>query len=334
MALSIVLVSIVLCACAAQEQKAAEFGGAVISEDEVTAYTEQFRQRASLTDDASWRVYLAGQSMDAKQWRESAIRSLATEALVRNRAQELGIEASEEDVADSVAAAKARYGVAQGDEAAWKDALESIGYTPEEYRASCELASIEQQLVATECASQIEASKDKIQEYLAANLADRVIRDFSVLTFAGNDEDAARAAFEELSGLQGAELAARFEEMVEQQSADADVYSGRLGWDVLYGTEGVLDPDKKINVMGGELYPELVDAQGQWQIYLCNKRFVFEPGVTYETIEDQSLRKAIEQLALSSNLASITQSYLSNLVEQANVQVYSMPEGLPYDLED
>ena len=329
------LMALLLAGCGSDVQKAAEFGDTVITEDEVSDYTARFRERGGYEDDSSWKAYLTARGIGVKEWRESAIRTLATEQLVRDRAAELGIEPKEDDVESAIASTKSLYGVEQGDEEAWAEALAAIGTTPEEYRGNCEYASLQQQLVLLEKADEIEASGDAIQDYMSANLADRVVRRFEVLSFAKDDKDAAQDTFDELSSLEGEQLAKRFAEIEESraESGDGTLFNGNLGWDAMYGTESVMDPDVKINVMEGQLYPELVDAGGQWQIYWCAERFIFTPDVTYDTIESESLRECIKELAISSNLKSIAEDYLTDLVDQACVQVYPMPEGLPYGVE-
>ena len=323
----------VLAGCAQQDQVAAEFGDTVITEQEVSDYTAAFRTRGSYDDEASWKAYLASQNMSVEQWREGVIRRLATRELVRQRAAELGIEPNEADIERSVLAAKQAYGVALDDEQAWSDALAQRGYTPQSYRQECEYASIEQQVISTDASEELEQSSSQIQDYIDANLADRVVRRFSVLSFPDSQEAAAQAVLDELSGLEGDVRAERFEALVAERSAAGDnsLFSGDLGWDILYSTEGIMDSELKIDVMAGDLYPELVDAQGCWQVYVCTARFIFEPDAKYSAIEDESLKSALKTATLNSTVSTVRSAYLSQLVDAAQVQVHAMPDNVPYN---
>lgn len=320
-----------LTACGGTEDLAAKCGSFSITEQAVTDYTAQFRTQNSLADDDSWVSYLKAQGLDTKGWREEAIRTLSQRELVKQKADELGITADETTVEQSIQNAKSGY---DSDEA-WEEALSAKGMDDQSYRETLEFSSIEQQVLVSELNVDSDADSssnaEAVSTYVDQNLADRVTRRYEVVSFASKDE--AKAALAELSALQGDELSKRFSEYVSTQSeALSDIFSGDLGWDISYDVSSFISGSDNLKLQAGSLYKKTVKSDGVWKIYLCTGRYVFEKGLKAKDIEDESLKSLVEQAAVSSQLATQAEGYLNQLVDDANVQVYQMPSGLPYDV--
>ena len=314
---------------------AAQCEGVTVTEGQVSDYTAAFRQGIEAVDDEAWARYLRGQHLDAKSWRENAIRQIAVKQLVENRAQELGIVADESQIETSIAKEKSDRGLAAGDDEAWAAALASEGTTPDELRSQFEYASILEQVILHDEFSDEEGDGEKLQSYIEQSLMDRVLRRYSVLSFDSNEQDAAVAAFEELDNLKNSELTARFDEMVAERSSQSESsgIQGDIGWDLLYDLSDVIDPAETIKLQPGDLYPGLVERDEGWQIYLCTGRFVFESGVQYTELEE-SLQKAIARANLVASWSRTVTDYTTQIVDDANIQVTQMPKGLPYDVDD
>ena len=193
--------------CSGGQDLAAKCSAFTISEQEVTDYTASSRAQNGYTDDTDWARFLVAQGYsDTKTWREEAIRALAEQKIVENRAAELNVSADETVVDQTIAYVRQLRGITTDEE--WASYLEGIGMTADEYRASCEFASVEQQVLAADLDLAANGSDDELNAYIKSNLMDRVTRRFSVITF--KSEADANAALAQLEGLSGDELAARF----------------------------------------------------------------------------------------------------------------------------
>lgn len=330
--LAVCLVALPGCGNNDTSDRAAEFGDTVITEQEVSDYTQQFREQNGYESDTSWSLYLGEQGLTGKTWREEAIRSIVKEKLVNQKAEELGITADEDTVNASIATLKENNDIAEDDADAWQSYLDARGMTEEELRASYELSSVEQQLI-TQDANTATVTDDEIQEYIDENLRDTVTRRFSVISFALDDKASADAALAELKGLSGEELTSRFNELAEEQASKLDGYSeGDLSWDLGYSLEDIIDGDDLIKLQPGDLYAKVAKTDTCYQLYLCTDRFVFPSDAKVADVEDEDLLALIKATVEAQNWGTIIDDYLNQLVTDANVQVYEMPEGLAYDL--
>lgn len=332
-ALTVVVAMLAACGCTAEKPVAARTGDIVIYEEDVNTYTAEYRDAIDANDDEAWARYLRGQGLQAKTWREQAVRELVGRQLVEKRAAELGITADENQVSAAIALQKEERGVAQDDESAWAQSLAQDGTTPEKYRANLEYASVLEQVLMKDGAASL-SDGQQLQSYIESSLMDRVVKRLSVASFTADERELAEKTLDELKGLSGDELASRFEQLVIQRQQDQpDLAQGDLGWSLLYDINTILDPDKALALRAGDLYPDLVEREGGYQIYLCTGRFVFESGVQYSSLDDASLKDAIARAYLVGSWSSWHQTYLAQLINDASIEVTAMPSGLPYDVD-
>ena len=328
-------------ASGAAEGVAAYWEGHEIYEDDVTAYTQEFREANGLADDASWAVYLQDNDLTGKTWREQVIRTKADEVLVREKADELGVSADEDAVAERVRAMREQAGIAEDDDAAWSEYLAESGQTPEGLEESLRFSSLEQQLFSHELELSSELKDEMCDDYIHLFLADQVVRHYYALGFALDDKQGALDLIEELSGLEGDELKRRFVELCEQRAGEdgqagaaSELDAGSLGWDFLYNGDAI-DPKRalrKAKLAAGELYSKPLKGTDQYRVVVCMEREELEGDAPYENIGSESLRALIADLALTTQWTALIQDYLNDLEQAAGVQVVYMPEGLPYDL--
>ena len=324
----------VLCVCGVagcaggSADVAASCDSFTITEQQVSDYTAQFRATNGYEDDAAFATYLVTQSLDTAGWRDEVIRALAERELIQQKADELGIPADETAVDQAVEAARMSY---DSDEE-WAAALESWGMTEDEYRSNCELANVETQVLQQELDTDATVSDDAAQSYIESSLMDRVTRSYAVISFASESD--AQAALDELSGLEGDALKARFDEIAAAQSdALTDEYSGSLGWDLAYDASTFIEGDDNLKLQPGDLYKKIIADGDVYRLYMCTGRFAFETGVTFDAIEDESLKSYITSAAVSSVLATEAQQYLYELVDAAGVQVHQMPDDVDYNVD-
>lgn len=321
---------------AGSREQAAKFGDTVIYEDEVAAYTQQFRDENGLGDDASWAQYLSEQNLVSSSWRESAIRTLAEQELVKQRAAELGIVADAEKVESSLAQAKADAGVAQGDDAAWTAALEQKGTTEAALREKYEYASIEQQVLKADLEDKVASDTALVQEYIDRYLMDIVTRRYSLIYFASDAKADAKAALDELSKVEASELPQRFAAQAKELSADRDSAkkSGDIGWDVQYNHDELDPGNVLVKLEPGELAGRVVKVGDSVAVALCTDKFTFSKDTTPDSIPDESLRSWVTSAATTANWAGARSAYLSELVDNAKIQVHAAPADMPYNVDE
>ena len=339
--LVLVFVACMLClpACSQQQQPAARFGNHTISEDEVATYTQQYRSENGLEDDVSWANYLATSALTTQTWRERVIRQLADQALIEDKAAELGITVNAEDVDKFVAQQKTRAGVADNDEQAWIEYLSQHGLSVEGIMERAEFNSLEQQVFKSELDFSQELENEMCNDYIKVNLADQVVRRYYAVEFEKNDKDQARMCLDDLTALEGAALVERVKELASEHRIPQPLIAedGDMGWDFLY-SEALADPKLKLRhakLEAGTLFPKLLKGTDAYRVVCCAERHEFvDNGMRYEKIESESLKETISSLTMASSWAAKCMQYMSDLEEAANIQVSQMPSGLPYDVTE
>ncbi len=333
LALSTLLVATCVTGCSSEET-AAKYEGGTIAEAQVTAYTEQYRAENDLEDDVAWSQYLVNSGQDASTWRESAIRQLVQKDLVQKKAEELGISADESVVEEQISADKKSAGVDESDDSAWETYLADQGKTPQGVRESYEFSSIEQQVFTSELNLTSELEEEMCDEYIAGSLADQIVHRYSCLVFTNKTD--AQKTLDSLLKLKSDELASEFESLIAESTTTLEstgAVSCDLDWDFIY-SEGVVDPKiklRKANLSPGQLYQKVLKGTDGYRVILCTGKGDFYKTPKYSQIQDEDLKSVIHRLTLASTWASKCQQYLNELVEAADVQVSTVPEGLPYD---
>ena len=359
------------CAGESNEERdvAAYVGETLIYEDEITDYTSTYRSANGLEDAQAWANYLTTMNMTPQTWREDVIRKKADRILIEQRASELGITADEEAIDTRIAQMRENVGAAD-DDALWEEYLSQNGLDAAEMRDRLVMSSLEQQLVDAEVDLGDEVRSEMCDDYIQTNLADQVVRHYYAFEFDLGFKDQAKELLDELAGLSGHDLAARFgvdaqdgdspndsdkqasaasDNPDEQVSATSDSPGAQgvdsksfksepldLGWDFLY-TEAAIDPDlalRKAKLASGELYRKVLTGTDAYRVVYCAERHDFSAVNKFDAISSDSLKAVIGDLTMSSQWAALLSQYLTDLETQANVQVVPMPDGLPYDVEE
>lgn len=309
---------------------AATFYDEKIYEDEVTDYTANFRTARHYTDDNIWAEYLAEQDLTTKTWRERVIGTMAEDRLIQRKAKELGIQPDQERVDEQVSQMKQSL----GSDDAWKDYLSEMGQTEQEYRVSLEEASVEQQLYLHELSFDAQQNTDVINAYITKNLSDRVVNRYSALCY--DSQEAAQTALDELKGLSGDELKSRFVQMTATDDSNETTVEngGDIGWDIAMYLGDVQESLNNELLTTGDLSQQVHQIDGRYYVLLCTDRYVFKSNISYEDIPDSELRQFVIDAVTVDKWQDMTTQYVSQLVENAGVQVKPMPKNLPYDVDD
>lgn len=325
------------CSSSEPERTAARFGDHVITETEVSDYTQAYREKKDLVDNGDWANYLATTSQTAESWRQEAIRTLADRILINDKAAELGITCNLEAVEAKIDQEKDVAGVAKDDDQAWSEYLAERGQTPEQLRSDLEFSDVEQQVFKAELSFDDQMRAEMCDDFISANLADQVVHRYSAIAVPLDDRNLAQRYLQELEGLQGSELLQKFEQLLEEErSKGSELQNGDLGWDFVYN-EIAIDPEielRKAMLQKGELYDGVLEGTDALRIVLCTDWASFARTPTYESLESEDLKDVVESLALVSNWAARCSQYLSDLEEAAQIKITEMPEDAEYAVSD
>ena len=146
---------------------AAKVNDVEIGEKAITAYVENFRQAADLTDDKAWADYLDEAGETAAGFRESVVESYAYNELVRQAAESEGVTASDSDIDAKVSEAKSGY--SSDDD--WKNYLSESGMTEAGFRDSVKTNLLYQALM-DKAVGKVSASDADVLDYITTYTVD------------------------------------------------------------------------------------------------------------------------------------------------------------------
>jgi hypothetical protein len=146
---------------------AAKVNDVEIGEKAITAYVENFRQAADLTDDKAWADYLDETGETAASFRESVVESYAYNELVRQAAESEGVTVSDSDIDAKVSEAKAAY--SSDDD--WKNYLSESGMTEAGYRDS-EKTNLLYNALMDKTVGKVSASDADVLDYIITYTVD------------------------------------------------------------------------------------------------------------------------------------------------------------------
>lgn len=148
-ATTVAVLAMSMVGCNSKGKVAATVNGTDIYENDVTTYVDQLRTYYSVTDDADWATFLSQYGYEPSDIRDLAIDALAQEQLVADKADELGITVSDDDVNSQITTLRETYGYTDDD--TWTSALESAGYDSEDdYKAAMKSSLLQEAVLEQE----------------------------------------------------------------------------------------------------------------------------------------------------------------------------------------
>lgn len=108
---------------------AAVVNGEPIMEQDVTAYIEDFRADADLTDDAAWGEWMVSYGYTPETVRQDVVSSFVYQALYEMAAQELQVEVTQADIDAALAEIKGEY----ESEEEYQQSMADFGITEDEF---------------------------------------------------------------------------------------------------------------------------------------------------------------------------------------------------------
>ena len=323
---------------------AAKVGNTYITEDQVTEKIEEYRKNYSLTDDSDFASFLKYYGQTVSQFRESAINEIATELLVEDRAKELGISVSDQEV-------DAYYNQIKGDNdtsegSAWANALESIGMTEDTLKQRYKYIVLQDKVFAADVPER-DATDDEVLSYAQTYLSGTIQMHVAHIVIKGDDAATrADACYQAIVAARDAGTlnASTFADFARQYSDEENVQQtgGAVGWtgsglissDVLE----IMSEDDEAEIGEGTLFGliESSEEQGSYEIAYVDEAYTVPTVSSGMSVADlgapDGLLEAIRTAAKEEAYTSDCSSYLTKLLEAASVQYYSMPSNAPYNV--
>ncbi len=335
---------------------AATVNGQKIYEKDVTNYVDSFRQYAGYEDDEDWANYLADAEMTPEDMRNAGIQTLAQRIVFEQKAEELGVSVTDEDMEEAMATAKANTGYGELTDEQWQAYLNLTGFTEEQYTDQVYLTTLEDKICAVEVPQDDDSSSDTegIFDYIEENASSIGGKESAYIS-----SDNYELCFQLLQYLQTLkpdevrdnmsiitqmwESGALDEEYSEQMETIKEfmgeaTLTFETGWDCYEGWEDwyqatidELDP--------GELCNEVKADESGSNYYVIFCVDSYDPPEDGYTSLEQAKKKmpgtlydATVTAAENTDWSEACGTYLSSLMDEADLKINPMPSGLPYDV--
>lgn len=313
---------------------AATVNGVNIKEDTITEQIMSTRTSLGKTDDKDWAQYLADQGQTPESYRESVIRSYASQYLLTAAEKEYNVSVSNDDVQKAWDDAVSSYG---GDEKTFEELLSQMGYDKSSYQESLK-SQLAQQKLKEAVAPEKEPTDDEILAYINENLStyNDARRSSHILIKVASDaseEDDAKAkatAQEALDKINSGELS--FEDAAKKYSEDSSKDDGGdVGWDKL--TTFVTEYQDALNALSKDQVSGLVKTTYGYHIIKCTDYFHVDGSVTSVDQIPSDLKKSIVSTIKNKQVSADYSTWLSDYTDKADIKINKMPSNVPYNVD-
>lgn len=313
---------------------AATVNGVNIKEDTITEQIMSTRTSLGKTDDKDWAQYLADQGQTPESYRESVIRSYASQYLLTAAEKEYNVSVTNDDVQKAWDDAVSSYG---GDEKTFEDMLSQMGYDKSSYQESLK-SQLAQQKLKEAVAPEKEPTDDEVLSYINENLStyNDARRSSHILIKVASDaseEDDAKAkatAQEALDKINSGELS--FEDAAKKYSEDSSKDDGGdVGWDKL--TTFVTEYQDALNALSKDQVSGLVKSTYGYHIIKCTDYFHVDGSVTSVDQIPSDLKKNIVATIKNKQVSADYSTWLSDYTDKADIKINKMPGNVPYNVD-
>ena len=308
--------------------------GVNIKEDTITKQVMSTRESLGYTEDAAWAKYLSDQGLTPESYRESLIRSYASQYLLTAAEKEYNVTVTSEDVQKAWDDAVASYG---GDEKAFLELMGQMGFDEASYKESLK-SQLAQQKLKEAVAPAKDPGDEDIIKYVNENLstyndARRSSHILIKVDAEASEEDAAKAqarAQEALDKVNSGELS--FEDAAKEYSEDTSKDDGGdVGWDKL--TTFVTEYQDALNGLAKDQVSGLVKSTYGWHIIKCTDLFHVDGEVTSTDQVPKALLEKFTTTIKNSQASSDYSAWLADYTDKADIQINPMPENVPYNVD-
>ena len=312
-------------ACGSNAKVAATINGTNIMEDDVTKQIETVRTSYGMEDDETWAEYLSYYGMTPSDLRETVIKNLAEEEVIKSEAKANNVTADSSEVDTYYNQVRSYYDTDED----WKSALESAGLTEETYREQLEQSVLEQALMDV-VTPLTDPSDEDVLTYVSmyATYYYDGAKKSSHILFDASDTETAQSVLDQINA-----GTLSFEDAAKQYSKDTGSASdgGNVGWDCLnsFVTEytDALDELEEGQVSG------LVTSDYGIHIIKCTQVFTAPDEITDLSQVPSEMVDSVRETVKSYNQQSDFSEWLETKVEESDLKINDMPSGLSYDVD-
>lgn len=303
---------------------AATVNGTELGEKAITAYVDNFRASNGLTEDSDWAQWMVDNGRDATTVREEVIDYYVSQELIRQAAEENGIEVDDAQVDEQISTMRGYY---SSDEE-WKNALQAVGVTEDRYRDMIKLNLIEAGLM-DKVAAPTEPTEEEMLQYaqMYASAYDGAKKSSHIL-FASEDQATAQ---EVLDKINAGEL--DFAEAAKQYSTDegSKEDGGNVGWDKL--TTFVEEYQTALDGLEKDQVSGLVTTNYGIHIIKCTDVFTAPEEVTSVDQIPVEFSDGIKKSIESSSRSQAYSDWYAGYKESAEIVINDMPADVSYNVD-
>lgn len=320
---------------------AARYSGGSVSEQDVSAWIEQYRGAYGLSDDEAFAQTLKSQNMTVASYRQNAVDQLVLAKLIDKRAKALGITVTDEEVEERLASI---YGQVAGDDSSmWLSTLESMGVSEDDLRTRYRADILQEKVLAEDVAKE-PATEEETLSYISSYLAETTQLHVMRIVFSSDDGKSTQAypCRDELKALKraGKLNAETFAELAVTYSEEEGVAEtkGNLGWT----GSGVIGSEAAEVIDGMEAgdLSELntIEADsGALEIFFIDEDYSFPEAAAVSSLQaldvPEELLTAIQSAAAYEAWQASCSSYMAKLLADARITYYPVPKDASYNVE-
>lgn len=307
--------------CANTQAVAATVNGEAIDEQTITDYIQNYRETNDLMDDQSWAQYLVDNDMTPETLREQTINYYVQQKVIEQDAASKDLSVSDDEVEAQLTEIKDYYDY---DDAKLEEQVESIGYTMDTYKEYVKQSLLQEKLTEAVTGDDVPSDEEILES--AKSYASILNGAKYIDTIVFDAADAEKAADVAKQAKEGGDF--------EQLSAENSTTENFDGWDVL------VIPDDAVatavaNMKAGDVSDVIESADGTSLFVVkvtevCN----VDEEKGFASVEEipTEIKEQIAESLKTSNASMTFSTYIDEKVEEAEVVINPMPEGLPYDV--
>lgn len=306
---------------------AASGPGYQVTEQEVSDYISQYRKYIDCSDDVKWATLLDESNQSPADVRQSAIEYLALGKIIEQKANELGIEATDDEIAQIVNDAKTDAGLS-GNDSGWKSLLKATGYTEDGYSTDAKRTVLSRKICEQEVTF-TEPSDAQIQAYGNTAPGRYLGKEVIIVTFPSSARVAANALADSSHGISEQDFR---EAAANSADANGNVTVADAVWDCLIETTFVYD-----NAISGIVPGNAVafqDDDGNYKVAFVVAEYIlpYNGRLDMTTMPDE-IYAALKSDAAMYHRELARNNYLDSLLDVSALTISDMPANAPYNVD-
>lgn len=299
---------------------AATVNGAEVKEDTVTTYIQQYRTSQGMEEEDVWGQWLADYDYTPEQVREEIVNFYINQELIKQAAKEKNVEVPDTEIDEYVDQMKSYY---ESDEK-WQEALESAGFTEDEYREEVRISLLEGKVQDAVAPSE-GATDEEVIEYVMSTY--NGAKKSSHILFAAEDE---ATAADVLARINAGEL--DFAEAAKEYSTDGSASTGGdVGWDKL--SSFVQEYTDALALLEKDQVSGLVTSEYGIHIIKCTDVFTLPEGTTDISLIPEDFLQPAKSTIEATNKSEAYENWYAEYKESADIVINEMPEKVPYNVD-